>query len=404
MDFYPVYVFEVDNLSSPLRSVEDVVDLVKHLRKEEDESANLPPDPRFIRLGKLLAQQLPDEEGNFWLVRPEVTLSKNKKIWQPELLGMDRTERLLKVLLPLARGLHLGVFDAMFGFYIPPEMKTQPLPKSQEAAQYRAEFDKDFLQFVKEVQAGGSGETKQLTEGSIDKYMDETLIPILAKHGFIRHPKYSCKFERKINGGFQRICAVASSYSYVMPLHCSVDLDQHSERIGTIRTKFNNFGDGLPEPKFIDTLSKIFYFGLHDLREITQPGWKNLGTWAPQLTLTREDADWIIDDILQIGLPFLDRFRVFTVDDADKFYNERNEFTDNLFRETGGSLGNIECATIYARLSGKRDFEAVVHHFEQFMDKARKVHEKYFGCEKEYAQVVDVCRNHLQPVDGSEPA
>jgi hypothetical protein len=79
MGFYPLFVFEVDNLSSSIQSIEDAINLVKRLRKEEDESANLPPDPRFIRLGQLLAWQLPDEEGNFWLVRPEVTLSKNKR-------------------------------------------------------------------------------------------------------------------------------------------------------------------------------------------------------------------------------------------------------------------------------------------------------------------------------------
>jgi hypothetical protein len=393
MDFYPVFVFEVDNLPSPIESIEDAANLVKRLRHEENESANLPPDPRFIRLGQLLEQRLPDEEGNFWLVRPKVTLAMNKKIWQPELMGMDRTPRLLKVLLPLARGLHLGVFDAMFGFYIPPEMETQPLPKSQEAIQYRAEFDQDFLLFVREIQAGGSGKTKRFTEESADKYVVETLTPILARHVFEQHPRIPLRFQRKVVGGFQEIYAIASS---ACVMHCIVGFEQHSERIAAIKTKFNNFGDGLPEPKFIDGLSEIFSLSLKHFRKLEYPRWKDLGVWAPELALTQEDVDWIIDDILQMGLPFLDRFRDFTVDDADNFFNEENGFREKLFRETGRSLGNRVLATIYARLAGKRDFEAVVKGFGQSIETDKE--------RKKYATVVDVCRNHLQPVNGSEPA
>jgi hypothetical protein len=169
----------------------------------------------------------------------------------------------------------------------------------------------------------------------------------------------------------------------------------------SLKTKYHNFGGALPEPEYArDELSKIFYFSLREFRKMVQPGWKNRGTWALELALSQEDVNWIIEDTLQMGLPFLDRFRVISVDDADRFFNEPNEFTDKLFLETGGSFFEIKNAMIYARLAGKRDFEAVVRRFEQFID----THEDYSSAKKKYAEVVDICRRHLQPVNGSEPA
>jgi hypothetical protein len=53
-------------------------------------------------------------------------------------------------------------------------------------------------------------------------------------------------------------------------------------------------------------------------------------------------------------------------------------------------------ATIYARLAGKRDFEAVVRHYEQ------KISDK--DMKERFARVADVCRREIPPVDGSEPA
>jgi hypothetical protein len=98
-------------------------------------------------------------------------------------------ERLLKVLPPLTRGLRLGVLDAMFGFYIPPEIEALPLPKGKEALQYRAEFDQDFLRSIEARQAGGSGKIGQLTKDGVNEYVAETLTPILAEHGFVRDPQ-----------------------------------------------------------------------------------------------------------------------------------------------------------------------------------------------------------------------
>jgi hypothetical protein len=292
--------------------------------------------------------------------------------------------------------LHLGVFDAMFGFYIPPEIQKMPLPKGKEALQYRAEFDQDFLRSIEERQAGGSGKTGQLTKDSLNEYVAKILTPILDKHGFVRHPQCFRCFRRKIDGGFQEIEASSMSYSYVMPLVCHVSFEQHSERIAAIRTQWNDFGDGLPEPKYIDTLSMIFSLSLDNFRNMDMPGWKNIDGWATELALSKEEADWIIDDTLRMGLSFLNRFRVFTVDDADRFFHEHSEFSDKLMNATGRSLADFVLTTIYARLAGKRDFEAVVRHFEQTIetDDGRK----------KFSQVVDVCRNHLQPVNGSEPA
>jgi hypothetical protein len=370
MDVYPLFVFEVNDLPSPFRNERDVIDFVERLRQEEDESGkNLPPDPRFLRLGKRLAQLLPED---FWPYDPEVALSECKKIWWPE-LGADHMKELLKVLLPLARELHLGIFDAMFAIYVPPETNKAPIPRCKEALQYRFEFDPDFV------------EKKPFTKESVDEYIDMTLTPILAEHGFVRHPQYSCKFQRKINGGHQKI--FACPVSYTGPLTCSVQFSQYSERITAIRDRYNDFDKG----ERINRTSDIFFFYLFDLREGAQPGWKNLETWAEQLVLTKEEADWMIEDILQMGLSILDRLRNLTVEDADRFFNGRHEWTE-LVEKTR----SITSATIYARLAGKMDFETVVRHYEQ------RIQDK--DVKERYARLADICRREIHPVNGSEPA
>jgi hypothetical protein len=59
----------------------------------------------------------------------------------------------------------------------------------------------------------------------------------------------------------------------------------------------------------------------------------------------------------------LNRFRAFSVDDADRFFNEPNEFTGELFKEFSKFMLYGANALIYARLAGKRNFEAVIRRF-----------------------------------------
>jgi hypothetical protein len=141
MDFYPLFVFEADTLPSPIDSHADALRLVERLLREEAESRDLPANLRFARLGRLLAQKLPDEAGIFWLHRPDVTLSKCRKIWQPELRETGKIQRLLKILLPLAKELRLGVYDARFRLYVPPEAQKVEIP-GQAGKEYRAELDR----------------------------------------------------------------------------------------------------------------------------------------------------------------------------------------------------------------------------------------------------------------------
>jgi hypothetical protein len=338
----------------------------------------------------LLEQQLPDEEGSLWFLKPNDTLPKRRKIWQPDLVDVGQMKRLLPVLFPLARGLHLGCFDGVVGIYFPPEMMYKPIPE-QERIQYRVEFDQEYSCFIKKILNGGSGKTEQWTRDSVTKYMDENLAPILAKHGFTPYPEYYRRFQRIINGGYQEIKVTPRSHPYVMPLNCFVTFEQHSERLLAMRTKYDDFGNGLMDGD-IDWLSKIFIFDLDDYRRMEMPGWNRLGKLATQLTLSKEEIDWAIDDIVSMGLAFLNRFRVFTVDDADRLFNECNELEDTLFKATRVSAW----ATIYARLAGKRDFEEVIRRYKPLLD--ADVERKY------YARVVDACRNDLQAVDGSEPA
>ena len=138
---HPLYVFEADALPVPIRSADDAAQLIERLRLEEDENPDLPSNLRFARLGKRLARELPDMEETLWLRKPDLALSRCRKVWLPELRKTARIERLLKVLLPLAKELHLGVFDAKFGIYIPPEDPRMPIP-NREGMDYRIELDR----------------------------------------------------------------------------------------------------------------------------------------------------------------------------------------------------------------------------------------------------------------------
>jgi hypothetical protein len=147
MNSHSLFVFEADALPAFINSVDDVVHLIERLRREEDENPDLPPNLRFARLGKRLAQELPDVEENLWLRRPDAALSRCRKVWQPELRKTARIEWLLKVLLPLAKELRLGVFDARFGIYIPAEDQRMPMP-NQEGMDYRIELDRGSVKVV----------------------------------------------------------------------------------------------------------------------------------------------------------------------------------------------------------------------------------------------------------------
>jgi hypothetical protein len=186
------------------------------------------------------------------------------------------------------------------------------------------------------------------------------------------------------------IFASAFSSGSFIPTISRVFFEQHSNRIAAIKTKYNSFWNDVPKPEEINTLGRILRFSLQDFRESAYPVWKNLGAWAPQLALTREDVDWIIDDLLQVGLPFLDRFRTFSVDDADRYFNEHNESTREPY------VQNSFFAELYARLAGKRDFEAVVRRFDRDWEDPKN--------KERSEQITDLIRREIHPVNGSEPA
>jgi hypothetical protein len=85
-----------------------------------------------------------DEARMFWLRRPDAALSKCRKIWQPELRETGKIQRLLKILLPLAKELCLGVYDARFRLYVSSEAQKVRTP-GQEGKEYRAELDRAFV-------------------------------------------------------------------------------------------------------------------------------------------------------------------------------------------------------------------------------------------------------------------
>jgi hypothetical protein len=235
---------------------------------------------------------------------------------------------------------------------------------------------------------------ESFTQDSVNRRLDETLAPALSEHGFLRHPQSPGRFQRQIEGGHQKI-RVAALSSGPLAIPCVVSFEQHSERMTAIRKIiFSEFDEKWSEA------THVFAFFLHHLRGTTQAERGNPRPMAVELVLSLKMVDRIIEEVLRIGLSFLNRFRTFCVDDANRFFNEPNEMTGELFKENGKSLFYIANALIYARLAGKRDFAEVVRRFERFID----THDKYSDQKETFARIVEACRKNLLPVDGSEPA
>jgi hypothetical protein len=463
---YPLYVFDVRRhsdlgISTHLenKNLAALEQAVHQLRQREDRT-----NPCFRRLGKVLARRLPEKE--FWRNDPESELSSwTLATWQPTLGDPRRIGELLRVLLPLARRLELQVFDAFQRIYLPgpdhyfmEEITFAPIkPVPVERAEvFQEACDPECAQ-----------EQKPFTQAEYSALFEEPLSVALKAYGFAGKPGYTeerIEFVRGTNGTEQSIGAHMS----VRHLSCRIYLEVKSNRVRNI---FKRWGEDVPEYRVPFGFGEnILYLPFDDIRVVAQPDWKNKNDYSiPSFSiLTQEEANWMIEDLLQYGLPLLDR--AWTVEDMDWLYN-RNPLTARYVRDVGLYITiprpffrRARLATIYARLAGNPAFDEIVRDFGQRMEilpdfdddgrlgnkitgmirsrnsahvykndddgkrffvdtevdsegnvtrtcyrkdsSGNKIPEKFLPSEfgKRYAKLVELCRTDLEPVNGDEPA
>jgi hypothetical protein len=465
---YPLYVFDVRqhsdlNISGHLekKNLAALEQAVRQLRLREGKT-----NPYFRRLGKVLARRL--SENGFWHTNPENELAFwTLAAWQPKLLAPRRIEELLHVLLPLARRLELHVFDAFQRIYLPGQsrlfaegVRPEPDPPIpiERGETFRRIYDPDYLQ-----------EQRCFEEIAYSSFFEEPLTAALGEHGFRKEPSFDVskfKFVRSMDSVEQRILIS------LMDVRCSPYLDMESDRI---RHVLERWGKNISKYRGVPFVDSVFYIPFDAIRAAMQPDWKNREFIS--FVMTQEDADWLIEDLLQHGLPLLDRAR--TVGGMDWLYN-KNPVTARYIRDVGLHVtspepffGRARLATIYARLAGNPAFDEIARDFGKFMEilpdyrlsdsrednrvgmttsgriddnggiirsacvyrrddnneyvlvntevdsegritrscyrrypNGNTVPEEFPPSEfsREYAELVDLCRTDLEPVDGNDPA
>lgn len=127
---------------------------------------------------------------------PEAEL-KNWKyaLWQPECHDPKRMGDFLKLLFPLARKLHLDIYDAAQNIYIP----AQGIAVPERANVYRVTYDRDLIErkvfFTKETLA--------------DRLIERLSGP-LGEQGFSvrRFKDHDFRFNRDVEGGGRKLIVV----------------------------------------------------------------------------------------------------------------------------------------------------------------------------------------------------
>jgi hypothetical protein len=141
----------------------------------------------------------------------------------------------------------------------------------------------------------------------------------------------------------------------------------------------------------------ILFHNFWVIRKLCVPSWIEVVRHSDdKYANSYEEIDWMTEDFLHYVLPMMNE--ALTVRGMDSLYNKRFSVSD-FFRETFDPLNLASCMMIYARLAGNPEFDRIA-------DDVRQVFMKY---EKEYylefhADLLDVCKNHLQPLEKDAPA
>jgi hypothetical protein len=311
MSAYTIYVWDNDQ-NAPARPPTKMGEVEDYLENLISNTAGKLPSPRLERLVRHLLAHFPlpiprpgldasdeeieayhDQEPSIWHSDDPVqeVRTLENALWIPDIDGSSMAE-FLRVLLPKARELHLCVLDdAMGALYVslsPFEMYTVPTSHSE----MRLALDPGYKQALDPAFAKKARTDQQ----PLADHANTKLALVLQPHGFSLSAKagYEICWVRELPGCSQIILGVFNQFTQFSP-YFTLDLElmsasHHAPVQGN---------DGQPMPQ----LARL---PLMSLRLQSNPGWKDAhrgGSYARN----REELDWIIEDVVAHGLPWLDQ-------------------------------------------------------------------------------------------------
>jgi hypothetical protein len=355
----------------------------------------------------------------------------------------------LKVLVPLAWQLRLDVYDAAKGVYLP--VFHTPVPQ-EAGSRYLLEYYPqvatrdlmlDAMQYygIQEILGDANtvpkpGRQNKLfvpmplpflshlsREGDLllvdskekcfchtrlvrDRYIWRLQGP-LEEHGFVLKRRNLGCFKFLRNKGKQSISTTEGGCS-------SIYLSSHSKRMNDIFIK--HLGREAPEESATISLT------LGEVRRFCVPSWKvvaepfslyglperyinirddYINREISMSVTSYEEIDWLAEDLLRYGVPMMNE--VLTVNGVDNLYNKKWRSGEFFHYYLGKKpFVAISCALIYARLAGNPEFDDISDEIEQFL--SGRDHEYYQKLREFHADLLDVCKKHLHPLDKDAPA
>ena len=365
------------------------------------------PSVRFERLAQHLLKHFPlppkepgpnasqeerdayhDAEESVWCNDPVQEVRELQgALWQPDILNA-LAPQFLSVLIPMARALYLDVLDDTVGIYYPANRNYGTVVPAERTDVLYA-LDPSAATPVK------------YTKATVRKYLSERMAEALAPHGFtpVKPSAFGFHFERKIEGGRQELydSVEGSGPDYRTRIY----LDSRSDRMQAIQTTV--YAEQIEEHEAKDFRSKTYTTTMGELRYEMYPAWRNAGGGQTEYIRNTEEMDWMVEDLLRLGLPVLDKAR--TIEGLNWLYT--GEEGDpmcimGVWNQTTHERRRRRYATrklVYARLAGNPRFEEMVDYLTQpsldpYMSKSSP---------ESFRQIVDYCRNVLQPL-GTGPA
>jgi hypothetical protein len=348
-------------------------------------------NPRFQRLAWQLRKRFPDRNGlpddasdeeieayhdmeaPIWSVGNAPRMDDYEAaLWQPE-VRMEHMVDFLSVLVPLARKLKLDIYDRVRGIYLPAAGMAVP---TKEGSIFRVAYDP-------EIAASGLGDfpDRQAQHSALLASLKQ----VLANHGFEAGPDFLHPFyllRRPVEGGAQEVQVLFQAVG------CELILRTKSARFAALEQALAPDKPGISP-------AHVFSVSLNNVREQVNPAWKNMD--AP--IRNQEEVDWLLSDLVQQGLPILEKAR--TIKGMDWLYNSSEAgarlFPFNRALKAYGGISHALTAVAYAYWAVNPDFDDIVEKLRAQIQEQQDPEDS-----ERFEALVNYCRTALQPMgDGA---
>lgn len=341
--------------------------LAWHLRKRFPGRNGLPDDASDEEI-----EAYHDMEAPIWAVGDAPRMNDYEAaLWQPE-VRMEHMVDFLSVLVPLARKLRLDIYDRTRGMYVPATSMAVP---AKEGSEFRLAYDPEIAMASLCYFPNRQAQHDAVLAG---------LKQVLASYGFeagpdFVHPFYTLR--RQIEGGRQEVQVLFQTVG------CDVILRTKSARFAALE-------QALAPDKPNISPAHVFSVSSITVREFVSPAWKNMDNSIRN----QEDVDWLLSDLVQQGMPILEKAR--TIKGMDWLYNSEAGAKLFPFNRTLNAYNGINqalAAAAYAYWAGNPDFDDIVEKLRAQIQEEQDPED----CER-FEALVNYCRTSLQPIgDGA---